>query len=141
MSEWIKQKDFVCKEVWEQSSGKRDDGSEWTLQKILNENDHTLLLWSMDDQTGIIKPGIKYSVTGIKEKVNRDGYDEYSTGKFSTIGPISSMDVLAPKQKTLPTTVDAYRRHAVTFEDNVLAQLGLIRKQLDDLAEMIQFYE
>ena len=153
-TEWIKQRDFVCKDIWDKREFKRTDGSTGSIQKILNVDDHNLLVWDHDDLKGIIIPGEKYSVTGIREKKNRDGYDEWNTGKFSTIGPIDSMDKMAPTQTALDT-LEPYTRlpkgrlveqaelppTEQTDISNTLNHIGQtlnrLEKKLDDLAEMI----
>ena len=133
-NEWIKQKDFVCKEVWNRKEFNRPDGSTGSVQKIINEGDKSVVLWDMDDQLGIIKDDMKYSVTGVRIRPNRDGYDEYNTGKFSTIGPISSMDVMAPKQQTLDQPPEPLQNLQLS---QILSDLEQIKKKLDDLVEMI----
>ena len=84
-------KDFVVKDIWDQKTGTREDGSIWTVQKILNEDDKSLVIWDHKaDMKDILQIGKKYHAKGVTIKQNQDGYDEYHTGQYSVITPLKS---------------------------------------------------
>ena len=84
-------KDFVVKDIWDQKAGTRVDGTIWTVQKIINEDDKSLVIWDHKaDMKDILQIGKKYHAKGVTIKQNQDGYDEYHTGKFSVITPLKS---------------------------------------------------
>ena len=132
-SEWIKSRDFIAKEVWERNEFTRTDGSTGSVQKILNKMDRTLVIWDYPAITDI-HADEAYTATGIRIRQNRDGFDEYHTGKFTTVGLRKIKDIT---QTTLNNTLEKKTNEIVSFEGVVTAQLSLILKKLDDLAEMI----
>ena len=84
-------KDFVVKDIWDQRAFSKTDGSTGTVQKILNEDDKSLVIWDHKaDMKDILQVGKKYHAKGVTIKQNQDGYDEYHTGQYSVITPLKS---------------------------------------------------
>lgn len=139
MNDWIKKKTFTVRELWNYKEFTRPDGSTGSVQKVLNVDDKSLVVW--DNDVLALKEGDTYEVTGIRLKDNREGYAEYNTGKFSTIGVVEKEKPhTVPFDSTEPTQLISILK-SLEFIIMKLgrqeANLAILEEKLDDLASMI----
>ena len=135
-------KQFTCKDVWNRKEFTKKDGSTGSIQKILNANDLTLVIWDQESYTGKLFPGNCYDMTGVVKRPNRDGFEEYHTGKYSKFHLIT--DTKAPVVNGLtgkpmneePPIAGIKQLKDFTHAD-IIGVLARLEKKLDDLAEML----
>jgi hypothetical protein len=123
-------------EVWDRREFTRPNGTTGSVQKIRNENDHTLVIWDQEEFTNA--KGNIYLATNVIVKENQNGYNEYHTTKNSEI-----------TQPTRATKERLFEDHALEPEvkqsaeamEEILkfrAQLHDIKVELRDIKKMIE---
>ena len=143
-------KKFIVEKIGDQREFNRSDGTVGRIQRVENEDDHSLVIWDKDEISKTISKGDEYKATGIRDAINPEGYLEYHTGKYTKITRLDDINTLTGKPmgeeprvvgvKPIP----AESTYPILFAKELkeikalILDLGVgLSKRLDDLAEMI----
>ena len=81
---WVDTLTAQIKDVWNVTEFHRNDGSKGTVQRILLYHNPTLVIWTIAE-VGKNMKDTSITVTNLKKKVNKDGFNELHTTKNTVI--------------------------------------------------------